>query len=570
VLARFTVRPLIVLAATALALGWPGAAVAQADTPTLGNETVFGLNTFQVEPGSTCQADGSGTINFAASGTASGPFSGTLTTTGSVTLGPTPPPQGAITFRSPVTAVNATFTITSGATTITGTETLGEPGDTQPFGTFDLINVGECLGAPFTTNQFGVGMRYSATIDSPEGTFSDNGFGHAFGAENRFISPNNLLELEFASLSGKTEPGPPTNVIAAAGDGSAAVSWLAPDSNGGTPIRRYMVTASPGGQATAVQGTSATVSGLTNGVAHTFTVTATNAVGEGPVSAASNEVTPQGGNPTPEIVVGTASTTAPTTIATGGGAGGAGASITVPAGTAGGLVSMTQTGLTEPAPTGYSLIGQQVDITAPDATADNPLVLVFRIDQSVLDAAGVDEATVQLFRDGVAIGPCDSGAPGASPDPCVAERTVPFPGGAEITVRSSHASVWNVGKRLPFTRSGFFEPVDALPILNTVVKAGSAIPVKFSLNGDWGLGIFADRYPRSAQIPCTSTVGVDAIEQTLTAGQSSLSYDPTTDRYTYVWKTDKSWSVAPGGPCRQLVLRLADGSFMRANFKFLK
>ena len=46
----------------------------------------------------------------------------------------------------------------------------------------------------------------------------------------------------------------------------------------------------------------------------------------------------------------------------------------------------------------------------------------------------------------------------------------------------------------PFT--GFFRPVDNLPTVN-VVKAGSAIPVKFSLGGDQGLNIFAANSPAS-------------------------------------------------------------------------
>ncbi len=42
------------------------------------------------------------------------------------------------------------------------------------------------------------------------------------------------------------------------------------------------------------------------------------------------------------------------------------------------------------------------------------------------------------------------------------------------------------------------------------------------------------------------------------------SYDPDSDRYTYVWKTNKAWN----GTCRQLVLKLDDGSIHRAKFKF--
>jgi hypothetical protein len=112
---------------------------------------------------------------------------------------------------------------------------------------------------------------------------------------------------------------------------------------------------------------------------------------------------------------------------------------------------------------------------------------------------------------------------------------------------------------------GFFSPVNNLPTLNAA-KAGSAIPTKFSLGGNQGMSIMADGYPKSAVIPCDSTAQVDGIEQTVTAGGSSLSYDPTLDQYNYVWKTDRAWA----GSCRQLVVKLVDGTFHRANFKFTK
>src|SRR5205085_2496965 len=44
--------------------------------------------------------------------------------------------------------------------------------------------------------------------------------------------------------------------------------------------------------------------------------------------------------------------------------------------------------------------------------------------------------------------------------------------------------------------SGFFQPVDNTPTLN-VVKAGSGIPVKFSLSGNLGLNILLAGYPQS-------------------------------------------------------------------------
>ena len=113
--------------------------------------------------------------------------------------------------------------------------------------------------------------------------------------------------------------------------------------------------------------------------------------------------------------------------------------------------------------------------------------------------------------------------------------------------------------------SGFFPPVDNTPVFN-MAKAGSAIPVKFSLNGDQGLSIFAAGYPKSQPIACTTTDPLDGIEETVTAGASSLSYDATTDRYVYVWKTDRAWA----NTCRKLTVRLNDGTDHIAYFNFKK
>lgn len=113
--------------------------------------------------------------------------------------------------------------------------------------------------------------------------------------------------------------------------------------------------------------------------------------------------------------------------------------------------------------------------------------------------------------------------------------------------------------------NGFFQPVDNPLTVNTV-KAGSAIPVKFSLTGNQGLNIFPSGYPANAPYTCSSAAPTDAIEQTVTAGASSLSYDPATDQYTYVWKTDKAWA----GTCRALVVKLVDGTTHTADFQFTK
>jgi hypothetical protein len=111
--------------------------------------------------------------------------------------------------------------------------------------------------------------------------------------------------------------------------------------------------------------------------------------------------------------------------------------------------------------------------------------------------------------------------------------------------------------------TGFFQPVDNLPALN-LATAGSSIPVKFSLNGDQGLTIFADGYPASSPISCDASEPGAVIEETVNAGTSSLSYNATSDQYSYIWKTNKSWK----GSCRLLVVGLDDGTQHYAKFRF--
>jgi hypothetical protein len=125
------------------------------------------------------------------------------------------------------------------------------------------------------------------------------------------------------------------------------------------------------------------------------------------------------------------------------------------------------------------------------------------------------------------------------------------------------ASPLSVTYNVSYAWIGFFQPVDNLPTPN-MAKAGSAIPVKFNLGGNQGLNIFASGYPTSNTAPCDAEAGGDTVETTVTASASSLTYDTTANQYIYVWKTEKSWA----GQCRQLRVKLIDGTVHAANFKF--
>ena len=118
--------------------------------------------------------------------------------------------------------------------------------------------------------------------------------------------------------------------------------------------------------------------------------------------------------------------------------------------------------------------------------------------------------------------------------------------------------------------SGFFQPIDNRDangnyVLNKA-KAGSTIPVKFSLGGDQGLGIFAAGSPSSGSIVCSSAATVDTLEEYASSSVSGLKYDATAGQYVYNWKSESGWA----GSCRQLVVKLIDGTDHRANFQFVK
>jgi hypothetical protein len=116
------------------------------------------------------------------------------------------------------------------------------------------------------------------------------------GANTTWLMATVVLYGASATTTGP--PDPPSAVTATAGDGSATVSWT-PPSKGANAITSYTVTPYIGSTAqtpTTVSGSppwaSATINGLTNGSAYTFTVTATNAAGTSSPSAPSSAVTP--------------------------------------------------------------------------------------------------------------------------------------------------------------------------------------------------------------------------------------------------------------------------------------
>ena len=87
-----------------------------------------------------------------------------------------------------------------------------------------------------------------------------------------------------------TAPAMPTGITSVPGNGQITVSWNA--ANSSLAVTQYRATAQPGGEFCTTTSTSCTITGLTNGVAYTTRVSATNDVGSGPDARSSPSVTP--------------------------------------------------------------------------------------------------------------------------------------------------------------------------------------------------------------------------------------------------------------------------------------
>jgi hypothetical protein len=109
----------------------------------------------------------------------------------------------------------------------------------------------------------------------------------------------NDFDISLVRYLGITPAATPSAPTATIGNGQATVTWTKPADNGST-ITGYTVTSSGGQTCTTSDADTLTciVTGLTNGTAYTFTVTATNGGGASAASVASSSITPAAPNPT--------------------------------------------------------------------------------------------------------------------------------------------------------------------------------------------------------------------------------------------------------------------------------
>ena len=167
-------------------------------------------------------------------------------------------------------AISVAFTPPSdgGGSPITSYTVTSSPGGYTATGSASPLVVSGLNG--------GTGYTFTVTATNAAGT-SD-----ASGSSNQATTDTRISDA-------------PIIGTATAGFEQAIITFTAPAHDGGAEITSYVATSSPGGIRGTVSGPGSgeiTVTGLTNGVDYTFTVTAVNANGTSAPSSASNSVTP--------------------------------------------------------------------------------------------------------------------------------------------------------------------------------------------------------------------------------------------------------------------------------------
>ncbi len=274
------------------------------------------------------------------------------------------------------------LSLTIGSSAFTGTPNIPQTTSAVPTtvaGTAGNAQVALTWAAPTFNGGAsitGYTVTSSPSVNAPAGctntanlscTYSGlaNGTAYTFTVVAINSKGNSAASAASSSVTPVTTPGAPTSLSGTVGNSQVTLSWTAPTSTGGSAITDYLVQYSTDGSnfTTFADGvsttTSATVTGLVNGTAYTFKVSAVNAVGTGtgatvsptPFSTCSPSSSASGGFTT---VTFTSTTTCVWTAPTGvtsirtllvGGGGGGGTHV-AGGGGGGGVVDATSTSVT--------------------------------------------------------------------------------------------------------------------------------------------------------------------------------------------------------------------------------
>lgn len=217
-----------------------------------------------------------------------------------------------------------------------------------------------------------------------------------------------------------------------------------------------------------------------------------------------------------------------------------GASVTVPAGTAGGEVTITEDVIAsgDAPPAGYELFGHMVEIHAPAGTAENPLRLSFFVHASAMpEGQSLDE--IVIFRNGEPLPKCPDGATTA-PQACLLPAT--FDDATQtyrLDVLTPQASRWTMGYRVaPPVVAAFASPLEqsATTLEINKVKAGRTVPVKVTLTqGEMSL---TDADPVTPTVAVSMMSSCDMAAASIPVATVTSRTSSTTDMR---WSDDGFW-----------------------------
>ena len=179
----------------------------------------------------------------------------------------------------------------SNVTISTGTLQIGKSG-----GNDGNLRVAYDNGSfPTTATTVPVGVQPVPVADA-DGQFRSISIRSTATQSSRGLSLRTNTVFNLVTSAPATVPGAPTAVTAASGNAQATVEWVAPASDGGSPITSYELRYSPNipvptWTAPTTATTPQTVNGLTNGTEYIFEVRAVNTVGASAWTQ-SNAVTP--------------------------------------------------------------------------------------------------------------------------------------------------------------------------------------------------------------------------------------------------------------------------------------
>jgi len=249
--------------------------------------------TFTMTGGSFAFLDGSACINVGSNaftitgGTMSGfgMLTGTVTVSGSAIFAPT------LDGAQAAFALNGSYTQTGG----TFQDTVNNPAGTPGVG---ALSVSGAVNLGGTLDVFSTGMR-PATGTALQILNGSSVSGHFKAVQNAgvagFSASTDSGSASIVTMASAPPLAPRSPHAANKGAHAAKVTWPQPTSNGGQPIKGYIITASPAcackGLKAGATAKSTIVSGLRAGTRYTFVIAAWNSVGTGLASVATNSVT---------------------------------------------------------------------------------------------------------------------------------------------------------------------------------------------------------------------------------------------------------------------------------------